>query len=72
MRIILLVAASLAFLQVFAQDTIVAKYGDTSDTKTPDEIIGSAFRMREKLLQSPVSIEKEIEGHFIRCPAPPF
>ena len=72
MRIILLVAASLAFLQVFTQDTIVAKYGDTSDTKTLDEIVVSASLMRERLLQFPVSIEKESEGHFTRSAAPSF
>ena len=72
MRIILLVATNLAFLQIFAQDTVISKYGDTSDTKTLEEIIVSASRMREKLLRSPVSIEKESEGHFAGSAAPSF
>src|SRR5688500_5353506 len=72
MRLFLIVILSLVFLQVFAQDTSTENYSDTSYTKTLEEIIVSASRMREKLLQSPVSIEKESEGYFVRSATSSF
>lgn len=72
MKTILLLAANLSFLQMFSQDTVIVRNGDTTLTKALDEVIVSASRMKEKLLQSPVSIEKEGNEYFTRSSAPSF
>lgn len=72
MKNVLLLTAIIGSVKTFAQDTTLQKRNDTAATKTLDEVIVSASRMSEGLMQSPVSIEKESTGHFARSAAPSF
>jgi hypothetical protein len=49
-----------------SQDSILRKkvQPDTLSVKYLEEVIVSASRVREKILQSPVSVEKVSEGYF--------
>jgi iron complex outermembrane receptor protein len=51
---------------LYGQDTIKASkiLADTVSVKYLEEVIVSASRVREKILQSPVSVEKVSEGYF--------
>ncbi len=58
-------------LKVLAQDTSVVSRGD-SIVKTLDDVVVSASRVRQQLMQSPVSVDKESERYFARSAAPSF
>ncbi len=66
MRIILTIVVCITGYIVYSQDTIQQKkvQADTLAVKWLEEVIVSASRMPEKILQSPVSIEKVTYGYF--------
>ncbi len=66
MRTFLTIAISFTGYMAFAQDTILTKklHADTLSVKYLEEVIVLASRVREKILQSPVSVEKVSEGYF--------
>ena len=57
-----------------AQDTslIDSKLTDTSNMSALEEVIASASRVAEKILQSPISIEKLTSQYFKTSAAPSF
>lgn len=74
MKLFLLSLLCITANLLHGQDSLpVKKQGaDTLAVKTLDEVIISASRMQEKILQSPVSIEKLNSSSFKTTPAPSF
>ncbi|MEJ7738123.1 MAG: TonB-dependent receptor [Chitinophagaceae bacterium] len=74
MKAPLTIAICFASSLLYGQDTLVPgkKANDTLHVKTLDEVIISASRMQERLLQSPVSVEKANEKYFSVNAAPSF
>ena len=66
MRIFLTITICITGYMLYGQDTILTKklQADTLSVKYLEEVIVSASRVREKILQSPVSVEKVSEGYF--------
>ena len=66
MRILLTIAICTTGYMLCAQDTVLSKnnQADTLTVKYLEEVIVSASRIKEKILQSPVSVEKVSEGYF--------
>lgn len=64
----------LSFTLLYGQDARVLrqKTDDTLQAKTLDEVIVSASRIQENLLQSPVSVEKANKKYFATNGAPSF
>ncbi len=68
------VAVCIAFNLLYGQDTLRVKETSTDSAKITllNEVVVSASRTREKILQSPVSIQKVGEKYFRSAPAPTF
>ena len=66
MRIFLTITICITGYILYGQETILPKKSpaDTLSVKYLEEVIVSASRVREKILQSPVSVEKVSEGYF--------
>ncbi len=66
MRIILIIAICFTGYILYGQDSLSRKNmtTDTLSVKYLEEVIVSASRLPERILQSPVSIEKVSEGYF--------
>src|SRR5688572_15610050 len=66
MRVLLIIAVCIIGHMLYGQDTIPIRkaQADTLAVKYLDEVIVSASRLPEKILQSPVSIEKVTLGYF--------
>ncbi|MGZ8524934.1 MAG: hypothetical protein ACXWV1_10925 [Chitinophagaceae bacterium] len=66
MRLILTIAVCITEYVLYGQDTISTTkiQADTLFVKYLEEVKVSASRVREKILQSPVSVEKVSEGFF--------
>jgi len=57
---------------LYGQDSLNSKKADTIKIAVLDEVVISASRMQEKILQSPVSIQKVGEKYFQSAAAPSF
>jgi iron complex outermembrane receptor protein len=73
-KIPLTIASCFIATILYGQDTLSVrkKLQDTLQAKTLDEVIVSASRTQESLLQSPVSVEKVNEKYFAANGAPSF
>jgi len=74
MKKFLTITACFASCLLYGQDTLSVKEKNPDSVKVSmlDEVVVSASRIREKLLQSPVSIQKVNEKYFRSAPAPGF
>jgi iron complex outermembrane receptor protein len=72
MRFLLTIITCLTIFSLSAQDTIRNKLSDSLTMKLLNEVTVYASRIPERILQSPVSVEKVNEGYFNKSAAPSF
>ncbi|MBS1573951.1 MAG: TonB-dependent receptor plug domain-containing protein [Bacteroidetes bacterium] len=72
MRYLLTIISCLILFTLSAQDTLHNKLPDSLTMKLLNEVTVYASRIPERILQSPVSVEKVNEGYFNKSAAPSF